>query len=300
MKFIKSKWRIITLIYLFISYIILITILKLPFSAYLTSLALFILILSLIFIGTFIGTIGVFVQLITKKQHFVVHFYKLAYRLKTENTSILASYGLILLRERAYVDALDCFKYALTTTNHFLTVKTLKGNKAICYWKLNNISKAIDTYKDIIYQYGKTNQDFISNPDYSDRTIEKFLQDNPYLYPQDCVTIGYLYLQKKDYEKATFFTNVALKLSPNYSAAYDNLGQISFTKDDLSTGKMYFEKALEINPRLADSLYYMGLIAFKQNDSYNARIYLKKAQNLSLDGLDTITYTMIENALDKL
>jgi len=297
MQFLKNRWQIVTLIYIFISYPLLITLMNLPFSAYLIGLAAFTLLLILVFLGTFIGILGVLSQLIIKKYAFTKKLYQLAYSLKTENPSILASYGLILLRDHAYAEAFTCFQRALSHTSYFLTTKTLKGNQAICYWKQNQIEKAIATYEDIIKVYGITDQPFLTEPNYSKDAIASFIQDNPYLYPQDCVTLGYLYLSIDAYEKALFFTYVALSLSPDYASAYDNLGQIAFRQKDFILGESYFKKALDLQPNLPDSLYYMGLSLLERDATTEAHDYLTKANACHLDGLNTITYSMINDAL---
>jgi tetratricopeptide (TPR) repeat protein len=104
---------------------------------------------------------------------------------------------------------------------------------------------------------------------------------------------------KNDYEKADFFTQVAMKKKPNYAAAYDNLGQIAFEKGDIALAKENFEKALEIKSTLPDSLFFMGLVLEKEKLNQEALTHLRSARDCHLDGLNTITYEMIDAAIDR-
>ncbi|MDF1615945.1 tetratricopeptide repeat protein [Petrocella sp. FN5] len=293
----KSKWRSITIGYLLVSYFVIVVINQQPITYFLIGFGVYFLILVLLFLGTFVGVLGVLIQTFTKDNQKALPFYKSAYKLGTQNTTILATYGLLLLRNNEVEQALKCFDKGLETNSYFLTTKTLMGNKAICYWKLGHIDKAIQIYYDFFDQYGAENQGFLTDPTYTDETINAVVKDNPYYFPQDFTTLGYLFVLKEDYVKATFFTKAALNKNEDYAGAYDNLGLIAFRQDDLTQAKKYFEKALELDENAPDTLYHMGLISQLENNNTEALNYLEKAKSCYLDGLSTISYEMIDGAI---
>ena len=293
----KKKWRSITIGYLIISYFVIVVINHLPVSYFLIGLGIYFLILVLLFLGTFVGVLGVLIQTFTKDNQKALPFYQAAYKLGTQNTTILATYGLLLLRNNDVEQALLCFDKGLETNSYFLTTKTLMGNKAICYWKLGHLDKAIQIYYDFFDKYGAESQKFLIDHTYTDDTIRAVVKDNPYYFPQDFTTLGYLFILKEDYVKATFFTKAALNKKEDYAAAYDNLGQIAFRQNDLTEAKKYFEKALELDENAPDTLYQMGLISQLNNNHTEALHYLERAKGCYLDGLSTISYEMIDTAI---
>ncbi|VDN46918.1 conserved protein of unknown function [Petrocella atlantisensis] len=293
----KSKWRSITLGYLVISYFVIVVINRLPVSYFLIGFGIYSLMMIILFFGTFVGVLGVLIQTFTRDNQKALPLYKLAYKLGTQNTTILATYGLLLLRNNEVSQALNCFDKGLETNTYFLTTKTLMGNKAICYWKLGQLDKAIQIYYDFFDQYGAENQVFLKNHTYDDDTIRTVVKDNPYFFPQDFTTLGYLFMLKEDYVKATFFTKAALNKKEDYASAYDNMGQIAYRQNNLVIAKEYFQKALELDENAPDTLYHMGLIYQLEHNNTEALQYLKKAKSCYLDGLSTITYDMIDTAI---
>lgn len=294
---IKKHWRLISLGYFVISYLIIVVAMKQPLSTYLIGVLIYLSLFILVFFGTFLGLIGIILQVFIKKESAAVPFYRAGFKYGTNNPTILASYGLILLRINESKDALACFERGLIYSNHFLTTRTLLSNKAISYWKLGDLDTALEIYHEIIRKFGDDDQAFLTEPDYSDDHIEQFITDNHVMYPQDFTTIGYLYILKKDFEKATFFTHAAMHQNKDYASAYDNLGQIAYYQDDLILAKEHFIKALELDPNLPDSLYYMALILKHEDKNSDAKSLLLKAKSCKLDGLNTISHEMIDDAL---
>lgn len=293
---IKKKWRIISLGYLLLSYIVIVVVLKNPLSMYLINAALYLLLLILVFLGTFVGFVGLLVHMATKKESAALPLYSLSHKLNTDNPTILSSYGLILLRNNEAPKALTCFEKAFEKSSNYMTTKTVMSNIAICYWKLGDLDKAIGQYHKIIKRFGNEDQIFLTDPNYNEEHIDQFITDNHLFYPQDYITLGFLYTLEGDYEKANFFTRAAMVKKEDYAAAYDNLGQIEYYQENYDKATEYFEKALDINPNMPDSLYFMGLVNIKQDNKKEALAFLTKAEACTLDGLNTFTYEMIEEA----
>lgn len=181
-------------------------------------------------------------QILLKKESLALPTFNLAYKFGTDNPTILASYGLMLLRQNEANKALKCFERGYKHSKHYMTTKTLMSNIAICHWKSGDLDKAIESYMAIIKRFGTDDQIFLSKPDYSEEAIEQFRSDNSILYPQDYNTIGYLYILKEEYDKATFFTKAALVDKEDYASAYDNLGQIAYSIGDMVEAKIQYKK----------------------------------------------------------
>lgn len=300
MNKILSRWRSITIGLLLIAYMVLVVFMHYPVKTFLYVALGWLLILVLTFLGTFIGALGVIIQLITRKNDIIYPFYKTAYRLGTRNPTILASYGLLMLRRKLSEDAIACFDRALDGTNHFLSTKTLLCNKAIAMWQLGHLDEAIHLYNEALRRFGKDDQKYLVNPSYDDDAIDTLVSENPYFYPTDYTTLGYFYILNGDMVMGSFFSKAAIKSDVNYAAAYDNLGQIAFEAKDYEEADHYFEKSLALNPNQADSLYFSGKLALVTGDPKKAKERFTKASNCHLDGLNAITYEMIESSLSKL
>lgn len=297
---IKKKWRIISLVYLLLSYIVIVVVLEKPLSLYLLNVGIFILLLILVFLGTFCGFLGLIIHMISKNEKAAAPLYNLAYKFGTGNPTIMASYGLILLRQNQAKKALECFQNGFNASTNYMTTKTLMSNIAISLWKLDQTQEAIEQYHKIIKRFGSDEQIFLTEPDYSDDNVEQFTSDNHIMYPQDYITLGFLYILQEDYEKATFFTKAAMFKKENYASAYDNLGQIAFYQKDYEEAALQFDKALEFDPRLPDSLYFMGRVQAINGDAKKALTFYEKAKACNLDGLNTISYEMIDEAISTL
>lgn len=300
MKQLKNKWRPISLGFLAVSYVVLVVVMQQPISSFILCSLIYLGILILVFLGTFVGTFGIILQVFIKKESLAVPLYNLAYKLKTNNPTILASYGLILLRNDEPSKALDCFNRGIESSKHYLSTKTLMSNVAICYWKMGEIDTAIEQYYAILKRFGDDDQTFLDEPEYTEEAMETVLSDFSIMYPQDYNTLGYLYITKKDYEKAEFFSKLALKKKEDYPSAYDNLGQIAYERGNLDEAEEHYEKALELKADLPDSLYYMGLIKKAKGDNENALAFFKKTKACNLDGLNTITEAMVNEQIASL
>jgi Tfp pilus assembly protein PilF len=292
MDTIRKKWKIIAFIYLIIIYILVITIFKNTIHTLITYYICFFAITTILFLGTTIGLIGVFLHNITKKSSIAMPFYKLSYKLKTKNVNVLAGYGLSLLKINQPDKSKDVFEEALLHTNFFLTIKSIRANIAMCYWKLNDIDTAICEYEKLLTEYG-------SNKIITDKlNVDEIINNNPYMFAMDFTTLGYLYILKNDLERARLYTDVALSQSDKFPPALDNLGQIYYRKKDYSNAKKYFKMAIEESPYMVDSNYYLALIYKYEGNIKRAKELLNVASSCTIDGLSTVTLEDINNELN--
>ncbi|MEZ0344011.1 MAG: tetratricopeptide repeat protein [Caldimicrobium sp.] len=92
---------------------------------------------------------------------------------------------------------------------------------------------------------------------------------------------GLVYMARKDFAKAEESFNEALKLDPNFSEAYTNLGSLKMMQGKYQEAISYFEKALS-NPLYLNSYIAftnMGWAYYQLGDREKALLYLQKALN---------------------
>lgn len=208
----------------------------------------------------------------------------------TKNILAIYNYGLILLQDGSFKEALNLFFKSQELNNKKANKKTfapaslnrtmlLQKNIPLAiastYWRLNDIDKAISTLEDLRKQF-----DYVS--------------------PNTLTTLGYFYLLKKDYEKAKEISQLAIDDDENFASAWDNLGQIYLEQKDLKNAKDKFLKSIELNPKSVDSLYHLGTIEEEENNKDKALEYFNRALDCNITSLNTVSKEDIENKIKQL
>ena len=199
-------------------------------------------------------------------------FLKAAIKRKTKSPVAHHNYGLLLVRDGDGAGALEVLSKALELKPKVLTEKKIRLAMGSSYWVMNDIAGAI-------------------------RTLEDMLERYEYVNTHVLATLGYMYFQNGETEKALEFTNKAIEEDATNAAAWDNLGQIYYLQNDLPKAKEAFETAVSHKPGLADSNFYLGLIAEKENEAETAREYFLKAKDCVISALSTVTKEQIEEKL---
>jgi len=294
MNYIKNKWRMLTFIALLASYLIFIVFMNHRVDYLIMTGIIYVVVTTLLFLGTIVGTPGILLHSIFKKEHAAVPFYHLAINLGSTNTNILTAYGLILLRDYKPEEALELFQKAKETTNHFMFHKTLSANIALCHWKMGDIEQAVTEYEDLYYY-----PDLEAITDFSKENISEGVDKNHNFYVQDFTTMAYLMQLLGQFEKAEYFTYVALEKSKDYAPAYDNLGQLAYEQGNLEQAITFFKQALEYKPDMVDSNFFMAKISVDQEDYQTAKTYLSKIDPENINGLSTVEKSDVLSLLDQ-
>ena len=297
MQFIMKKWKFIALIYLVVSYILFVFIMDKRTDLLAFSIFVFIGLTFLLFIGTFIGSIGLILQVFLKNEKKSAPFFELAVRLGSKNTNILTGYGLILLRRFQAKEALAIFEKAKATTQQFMYLRSIRTNIALCYWKLNQLEEALSIYEELFYY-----PDLTKIEDFTLENLDEGVNKNHNFFAQDFITLGYLYLIHGDLDQALYFTKVGLAKSPNYGPGFDNLGQLDYLDGRLDEAIEHFKKGIENHPGMVDSLYYLTKIYLEEEDLVQAKMYFDQIDTKRITGLSTIThedYEYMKKELEK-
>jgi len=109
--------------------------------------------------------------------------------------------------------------------------------------------------------------------------LEKAIQiykDLPYL-----ITLGGLYLKKKEYAKAEKILTDASQISPQNEDVLINLGVLYSETKEYNKSIRKFEKAMDINKNSADANYNLGLVYIKMGKLNKSKTYLERAIELN-------------------
>ena len=91
-------------------------------------------------------------------------------------------------------------------------------------------------------------------------------------------TLGYLYIEAGDKEKAVAYNLEALEYDDEDPITLDNLGQTYYRLlDDKAKAKEYFERALKIKPGQIDTLYFLAQYDLEAGDKAAAKEKLETA-----------------------
>jgi tetratricopeptide (TPR) repeat protein len=94
-------------------------------------------------------------------------------------------------------------------------------------------------------------------------------------------SLGTVYLERGDLEKAMNDFNTALRLKPDFVPAYVNRGLVYLQKGEKDRALEDFNTALSIDPTYAPAYYDRGSIYYKQGDLKNAKADFDKAKGVN-------------------
>ena len=99
----------------------------------------------------------------------------------------------------------------------------------------------------------------------------KALDNELYLSPQDAhMNLGIAYLSLKEYRKAILQLEEAIRLVPDFAAAYNNLGKAYEGLGQYDKARFNYEKAVEFNPQYADAYLNLGKLLYRSAERKKA------------------------------
>jgi len=200
---------------------------------------------------------------------------KKAIDLKTKSPVAHLNYAILLARDGDGGNAYAVLEKALALKPKIITEKNIRLTMGISRWVMRDIDGAVKILEDMRERYEYVNAHVLTS-------------------------LSYMYFLRNDMDNALILTEKAIEDSPDYAAAWDNLGQIKYAANDTAAAKDAFLKALEFKAELADSNFYLGVIAEAENDNERALEYYEKALTCNITALNTITREQIERQRDAL
>jgi Flp pilus assembly protein TadD len=100
----------------------------------------------------------------------------------------------------------------------------------------------------------------------------KALENELYMNPQDAQNnLGLAYLSRKEYRKAMLHLEEAVRLIPDFAAAYNNLGKAYEGLGQYDKAKFNYEKAVKFNPQYAGAYLNLGKLLYRSGERNRAR-----------------------------
>lgn len=186
----------------------------------------------------------------------------------------LLNYSVLLIRKGDFQKARELLvkmqKYPMTDEDR----KLLFVNYASCVYKMGELQKGIEL-------------------------LERQHQKQPcgLVYQ----TLGYLYVEAGDLDKALAFNAEALEYDDEDPIVQDNMGQTYYRlMGDKEKAKPYFDKAHELKPSQIDTLYFLAQYDIDAGDKDAAREKLETALEGRFSPLNYANRDMVQKALDTL
>lgn len=114
-------------------------------------------------------------------------------------------------------------------------------------------------------------------------------------------TLGFLYIEAGDAEKALAYNQEALEYDDEDSIVLDNLGQTYYRLlNDKETAKTYFDKAIEIKDSQIDTLYFLSRYDIEAGNKQAALEKLEKALEGRFSPLNYVSRDEIKEEIARL
>lgn len=107
--------------------------------------------------------------------------------------------------------------------------------------------------------------------------IGNYLAVNAHLTPWGPYYLSLAAQYRKDYPRATWMLELALKKAPNEGIFHYQLGRLNWELGDDAGALKELKLASDLNPSLADAHYVMGHMALQKEDFSGAQTLLRKA-----------------------
>lgn len=185
--------------------------------------------------------------------------------------STFLSYSVLLIRNGQYAEARE-----MLVKNQKLPMSAQQKNQlfvnyAACVYKMGELEKGIEL-------------------------LERQHQKQPSGMVYE--TLGYLYIETGDAEKALAFNKEALEYDDEDAITLDNLGQVHYRLlGDKVAAKEYFERALELKPGQIDTLYFLAQYDIEAGDTEAAKEKLETALEGRFSPLNYASKQMVEEQL---
>ena len=187
----------------------------------------------------------------------------------------LLSYSVLLIREGEFQKARELL--VQNQNNPLLTDdsrRQLYVNYAVCVYKLGDLQKGIELLE---RQHAKEANGLIFE------------------------TLGYLYIEAGDTEKALAFNKQGMEYDDEDPITLDNLGQTYYRMlNDPEQARTYFEKAHELKPGQIDTLYFLAQYDLAAGDREAAKEKYTQALKGRFSPLNYASREQIEVELAKL
>lgn len=182
----------------------------------------------------------------------------------------MIAYAMLLLEAEEYAQALEVLQEVRKQKNLRPQLEKIsRMDLALAYEKNGNLAEAIET-------------------------LEQMRADYAYLRSDFYATLGYLYIEANEYEKAEACNLLALEQEENCAAVYDNRGLMARKTGEDARAEALFRKALELDSSMVSPKFQLGCIAEARGDAQTAAAYFRAVHESALTGLSTVSRAQAE------
>jgi tetratricopeptide (TPR) repeat protein len=96
-------------------------------------------------------------------------------------------------------------------------------------------------------------------------------------------TLGNLYSDEKDWDKAILEYEKALECNPDFAQAENNLGFVLYKKKDCKEAMVHYQRAIDLRPDYATALNNIGVIYYHFKEYKKAESFYRQAIKLNPD-----------------
>lgn len=200
-----------------------------------------------------------------------IKWYEKAYKTGRADTGTGVSLAYLMLKTGDMEKSEALFKKiyeASSTSEDFRNI--IKSNIALIKWKKGKLDEAIEMMEKLVADFKTTN-----------------------IYG----SLGFLYIEKGDFEKALEFNKEANEYNNSNSIIMDNLGETYYWLERYDEAEETYVKLMEKEPKFPEPYYHYGLVLEKLDKKDEAFKMFKKADTFKINFLSTITKEQITEKL---
>jgi len=196
-----------------------------------------------------------------------------AVTLSPGQTRVRAVYAYMLLKLGHTEKAAEQIKKANELCKIESERNTTKVTQALIFWKQNETDKAIALLEELIKTYQTTN-----------------------VYG----TLGFLYIEKGDYEKALSFNLEAYDYNNTNTIIVDNLGLSYYLNHEYDKALETYKSLMKLKPTFPEAFYNYARVLEHFGEFEEALYMCRNAQSLKFWNISTITREMVDEAVQRL
>ena len=198
---------------------------------------------------------------------------KTSISLNPNAVNIRGSYAFLLLKLGHTEEAAVQIDEALKRVQAEADKKSLRVTKALILWKQNKVDEAIEDLSELLKTFETTN-----------------------VY----ATLGFLHIEKGDYEKALEFNLQAKDYNGTNAIILDNLGTSYFLLGVNENAFETFQETMKHKPNFPEALYNYARVLDKMGDLEKALYMVRHSLTLRFWNTSTITKKEVEDFLVEL
>jgi tetratricopeptide (TPR) repeat protein len=223
-------------------------------------------------IGNFFGNIGYYNHMRSFPAK-AEKYYQRGMRFGGMSPKNEGAYGVLLLKQGKFEEALERFNSALSSRACKKQLKPLIGmNRAITWFRLGQVDRAVAALEGLHKSF---------------RGIRVYQ------------TLGYVYTAAGMFDKAEPYNLEACEYEPDDAVIQDNTGQMYLEMGQIDKARGYFERAYA-KKRISDVLYHMGLVAEHDGRPEDALAHYREAMAKNMDALNDVTPAKLRERINAL